>query len=210
MNARTRFWTAAQILTCYLLIIAAIWTTSRVIQGVWMLVAAVAIATFTYRRGRSRREIGLCLPTRVAAVQVTAFGVVAASLIFALAVLAGQPIPATPGWPSPVAMAEYVPWAMLQEFILQSFFFLGFESLVGGKRAVWISALLFAAAHVPNPVLTIATFFGAIFFCEMFRRYRSLLPLGLAHAVLGITLALCLPTTLIHHMRVGIGYLHFT
>jgi membrane protease YdiL (CAAX protease family) len=208
--ALPRFYTVAQVLICYLLILVAIWTTSRVIQGVWMVAAAVGIITFTYCSGRSRRELGLCLPTRVAAVQVTIFGVAAASLMLAVTLLAGQPIPATPGWPSPVAMAEYAPWAMLQQFILQSFFFLGFESLVGGKRAVWISASLFAAAHIPNPVLTIATFFGALFFCEMFRRYRSLLPLGLVHAVLGITLALCVPTALIHHMRVGIGYLHFT
>jgi membrane protease YdiL (CAAX protease family) len=195
---------------CYLLIIAAIWTTSHVIQGLWMCAAAASVFTFVYLSGRNLRELGLRMPTRAAVRQIAASGVLAGTLIFATAVLIGQTIPATPNWPSPIAMAEYVPWAMLQQFILQSFFFLSLESLVGGKRAVWLSALLFAAAHIPNPVLTIATFFGALFFCEMFRRHRSLLPLGLVHAALGIALALCIPTSLIHHMRVGIGYLHFT
>jgi hypothetical protein len=43
----------------------------------------------------------------------------------------------------------------------------------------------------------------------MFRRYRSLYPLMLGHAVLGLTLAITMPDSLIHHMRVGLGYLKY-
>jgi hypothetical protein len=41
----------------------------------------------------------------------------------------------------------------------------------------------------------------------MFRRYRSIVPLGLAHAALGLTMAASFSDSLLHHMRVGIGYL---
>jgi hypothetical protein len=41
----------------------------------------------------------------------------------------------------------------------------------------------------------------------MFRRYRNIFPLGLVHAALGLTIAASLPDSLLHHMRVGLGYL---
>jgi hypothetical protein len=43
----------------------------------------------------------------------------------------------------------------------------------------------------------------------MFRRYRILDPLAIVHAVLGLTLAFVVPDSLLHHMRVGIGYLRY-
>jgi membrane protease YdiL (CAAX protease family) len=201
--------TVLSVMICFFFIIAAIWSTSHILQGLWILATVIGIVTYTFRSRRTRPQLGLLLPGATAALQTTIFGVVSLSLIFAAAIFLGQGIPATPNWPTYYGMLQYLPWAFLQEFILQSFFFLSFESIVGGKRAVWLSALLFAAAHIPNPILTIATFLGALFFCEMFRRSRSLLPLGVLHAALGLALALSVPNSLIHHMRVGIGYIHF-
>jgi hypothetical protein len=43
----------------------------------------------------------------------------------------------------------------------------------------------------------------------MFRRYRSIYPIGIVHGVLGLTIALTMPDSLLHHMRVGIGYLQY-
>jgi membrane protease YdiL (CAAX protease family) len=72
-----------------------------------------------------------------------------------------------------------------------------------------MASTLFAAAHLPNPVLTTATFIGALFLCEMFRRYRSIYSLAIVHAMLGLTIAITTPDSLLHHMRVGIGYLRY-
>jgi membrane protease YdiL (CAAX protease family) len=72
-----------------------------------------------------------------------------------------------------------------------------------------MASTLFAAGHLPNPILTPATLIGALFFCEMFRRYRSLYPIAIVHAILGLTLALTVPDSLLHHMRVGAGYLKY-
>jgi membrane protease YdiL (CAAX protease family) len=90
---------------------------------------------------------------------------------------------------------------------LQSFFYVRMESLLGSRRAVWGAALLFCLAHFPSTVLTLMSFIGGLLFCEMFRRYRNIFPLGLVHAALGLTIAASLPDRLLHHMRVGIGYL---
>jgi len=84
----------------------------------------------------------------------------------------------------------------------------GVASLRQG-RAVWVAAVLFASAHIPNPVLTVATLLGALFFCEMFLRYRSIYPLGIVHAMLELSLAASFPDALLRHMRVGLGYLQF-
>jgi membrane protease YdiL (CAAX protease family) len=69
--------------------------------------------------------------------------------------------------------------------------------------------LLFVAAHLPSPILTTFTLVGGLFFCEMFRRYRSIYPIGIVHAVLGLTIAVTMPDSVLHHMRVGIGYLRY-
>ena len=106
-------------------------------------------------------------------------------------------------------MWGYALWALIQEFILQSFFFTRFEELFGGAAAVWIAATLFATAHLPSPVLTAGTLIGALFFCEMFRRYRSIYLLGVVHAMLGLTIAMTMPDSVLHHMRVGMGYLRY-
>jgi hypothetical protein len=55
-------------------------------------------------------------------------------------------------------------------------------------------------------VLTFLSFIGGVLFCEMFRRYRNIFPLGLIHGTLGLTIAASLPDSLLHHMRVGLGY----
>jgi membrane protease YdiL (CAAX protease family) len=68
---------------------------------------------------------------------------------------------------------------------------------------------LFALAHIPSPLLALLSLLGALFFCEMFRRYRNLFPLGVVHAALGLTIASSLPDHWLHHMRVGLGYLTY-
>jgi membrane protease YdiL (CAAX protease family) len=96
---------------------------------------------------------------------------------------------------------------LVQEFILQSIFFVRLEAVFGGGRAVLLATALYAAAHVPSPLLTFLAFLGGLVFCEAFRRWRNLYPIGLIHAALGLTIAASLPDKWLHHMRVGIGYL---
>jgi hypothetical protein len=45
-----------------------------------------------------------------------------------------------------------------------------------------------------------------LLFCQLFRLYRNLWPLGLIHAALGLTMAASFSDATLHHMRVGIGY----
>jgi membrane protease YdiL (CAAX protease family) len=70
-------------------------------------------------------------------------------------------------------------------------------------------ALMFGGAHIPNPILMIATTFGGFILAEVFARSRNIYPLALAHTVGGFLIAALSPAALIHNMRVGPGYFFF-
>jgi membrane protease YdiL (CAAX protease family) len=60
---------------------------------------------------------------------------------------------------------------------------------------------------LPNPLLTLITLVFGLASCLFFLRYRNLWPLAVAHAILGIAIAITIPGPIDHNMRVGIGYL---
>ena len=195
---------AFQVGLVFALIMVAVWTPPGRINTVSNLFAALCILWFTVRGRYSVRELGLAQPGSGAVVTVMcgAFLMVAIVVIGSAIQNLGpaQRVPWERVW-------KYALWALEQQFILQSFFYVRMESLLGSRRAVWGSPLLFSAAHLPSPVLSFMSFIGGLLFCEMFRRYRNIFPLGFVHAALGLTIAASLPDSLLHHMRVGIGYL---
>jgi membrane protease YdiL (CAAX protease family) len=65
------------------------------------------------------------------------------------------------------------------------------------------TTVMFSLAHVPNAVLVPATAIMGLGFVWLFSRYRNIYPLAIAHAVLGIVLAISLPEHTTHFMRVG-------
>jgi membrane protease YdiL (CAAX protease family) len=209
-----RYFVWAQIIIVFLFLELALWAPTQEIRNRWAAIVAIAILVLMLIDilidPTSLKRLGLGLPKLFGAGVVLGIGLAAAVLLVVLAKLAGGRVPANPTWfPNLRSAWGYVIWALIQEFILQSFFFNRFEELYGGSAAVWMASALFAVAHLPSPVLTIATLAGALFFCEMFRRYRSIYPLAIAHAMLGITVALTMPDSLLHHMRVGLGYLRY-
>ena len=195
---------AFQVGLVFALIMLAVWTPPGRINTVSNLLAALCILWFTVRGSYSVRQLGLARPGSGAVVTVMcgAFLMVAIVVIGSAIHNLGpaQRVPWERIW-------KYALWALEQQFILQSFFYVRMESLLGSRRAVWGAALLFCLAHFPSPGLTLMSFIGGLLFCEMFRRYRNIFPLGLVHTALGLTIAASLPDRLLHHMRVGIGYL---
>ena len=205
----TRHWALwLQISVVYALILMASWTPEGLWKSAWMVLAASAVATFAVCSRYTGRQMGLGLPSWSGTLVIFGMGIAFALILPAVATLAGLRFPPVRIVPWHAAW-QYGIWALMQEFTLQSFFYLRMESLLGSRRAVAAAALLFASVHLPSPILAIATLFGGIFFCEMFRRYRSILPLGAVHALLGLTIAASFSDQLLHHMRVGIGYLAF-
>ncbi|HET9792540.1 MAG TPA: CPBP family intramembrane glutamic endopeptidase [Candidatus Angelobacter sp.] len=160
-------------------------------------------------RRRFRRPV-LGLPPFHFSIIVIAMGLLAALVVVAVSDrlgtlhrLFGQPNALLHG-------TSYLLWAVVQQWIQQSFFFVRMERIIHrGILASFTTAALFGLAHLPNPVLAPLTFIGGWFLSELYRRYRTLVPLGIAHGLVGLAIALSVPDRLNHHMRVGLGYLHY-
>jgi membrane protease YdiL (CAAX protease family) len=205
---RTKRALILQIVLVYGLIEVALWTRIGAINTVMIILATLCILWFAFRGRFTLREMGLGVPPLAGSAWIVAGGIVLAAMVPLLAAVLGENAP--PRHPLPLHQAWlYAVWALQQEFVLESFFFVRMETLLGSKWAVPATALLFATAHIPNPVLVFTTLLGGVFFCEMFRRYRTILPLGLVHAMLGLIVAASFSDAVLHHMRVGIGYLRF-
>jgi hypothetical protein len=107
-------------------------------------------------------------------------------------------------------VAGYVLWTLYQQFLLNNYFMPRLGRVLGSASlAVAMAGILFAAAHLPNLVLTIATLVWGSVSCALFLRYRNLYMLGLAQGLLGLCIAVCVPDALHHHLRVGLGYLRY-
>ena len=103
-------------------------------------------------------------------------------------------------------ISGYVLWTIYQQFLLQDYFMDRLLRLLSNESAaLTLAGVLFAAAHLPNLVLTAATLVWGIVSCALFRRYRNLWALGLAQGLLGLCFAVCVPDALHHHLRVGLG-----
>jgi membrane protease YdiL (CAAX protease family) len=194
----------------YGLIMAVIWTPRPWQRFLW-IVAAAGIAVMIWRSFDGWRAFGL----RTANFWRSIWIVGAALALAGTAILVAarmQTLQLPPG--GPVGFVEtyiaYAVWTGVQQFLLQGFFLLRFLRVMEGQRlAALTAAVLFATAHLPNPVLTPITLIWGLVACLCFLRYRNLYPLMIAHAILGITVALTVPGPVVHNMRVGLGYLTY-
>lgn len=200
---------AAEVLIAYVLIQVTLWT-PRPQQFVWFALAAAAVVIGVLLRWDPPAKLGLGLGSGYGWLTTLVIGTAGAAAIL-LVGLAAHTVHPLFGILEPALHGlGYAFWALQQEFILQAFFFVAIEEVVGDTRlAVWVTAALFASVHFPSPILMPATFLGGLFFCEMFRRFRTLYPVAIAHALLGLAIAITVPDGMLHHMRVGLGYLTY-
>ena len=104
----------------------------------------------------------------------------------------------------------YTLWSFVQQFLLQGYFLFRFLRLLPQREWAAVAAAgIFAAAHLPNPILTPVTFIWGLCACFVFLRFRNVFPLAVAHAILGITVAITIPGPVVRNMRVGLGYLRY-
>jgi membrane protease YdiL (CAAX protease family) len=101
------------------------------------------------------------------------------------------------------AIAGYACWAFVQEFMLQCFCLRMLRALVSRVSALLLSGVVFAVAHLPNPSLTLVSFFAGVAFTAIYARKKNLYVVALIHAMLGLTLAVSAPDTWFHGLRVG-------
>lgn len=109
-----------------------------------------------------------------------------------------------------LAFGGYTVWSLAQQFLLQGYFLARLVRMVPSPTlAAVTAATIFAIAHLPNPILTVLTLVWGLAACLVFLKARNLWTLAMAHAIFGICVAVTIPATVLHNMRVGLGYLHY-
>jgi membrane protease YdiL (CAAX protease family) len=103
-------------------------------------------------------------------------------------------------------LAVLIPWAIGQQFALQTVLLPESQATTSRSAGVWLAALLFAAVHLPNPFLSAATFLGALAWCRVYDRYPNLLPIALSHAVLTLAILYAFDDAMTGGLRVGAAY----
>ncbi len=208
IRSRRRDW--FEISAVYAMVLLVFWTPPPWQYFLWAGAAAL-VATSIFKSFDGPKAMGLCrgslscsLWTVAATLAVAGLAVMLAALLHTLHV------------PGPAGSflrrsCLYVLWALVQELVLQCFFLSRLLHLIG--NATWAAvatAVLFAVAHLPSPILTVITLVCGLAACLFFLRFRTLYPLAIAHAILGLSITVTVPRALDRNMSVGLAYLHYT
>jgi hypothetical protein len=170
------------------------WTAGVASAVVLALAAARAVRTGEW--GIAREQFA---PASAAAAAFTA----GASVVVAIAGWLLDSWHARPSlWTDAAAL---VPWALGQQFALQTVL-LRESQTVAGRAAAILAAALFAVLHLPNPFLTAATFAAALAWCRIYERHPHLVPLALSHAILTVLVLVALDDATTGRLRVGAAY----
>jgi hypothetical protein len=191
----------------YGLVVGVIWMPEP-LQRIFTPVAFVLTLAVVLSRRKSGDELGLGWRGLVPSLWILPAAIALAALSTFVAAKAGTLHPLYKA--DFTHISGYVLWTIYQQVLLQDYFMDRLLRLVSNESAaVTLAGTLFAAAHLPNLVLTAATLVWGMVSCALFRRYRNLWALGLAQGLLGLCFAVCVPDTLHHHLRVGLGYLRY-
>jgi len=188
-------------------IVAVIWTPERLQRLFSPFVLALTLAVVLARR-QNRDELGVGWRGLLPSLWILPAAIALALVSIFVAAKSGTLHPLYKG--DFAHISGYVLWTIYQQFLLQDNFMDRLLRLVSNDAAaITLAGALFAAAHLPNLVLTMATLVWGIVSCALFRRYRNLWAIGLAQGLLGLCFAICIPDALHHHLRVGLGYLRY-
>jgi len=202
--------TAFEILLVYAGILYYIWRWQFTYPRAWMtLAAAVLLSHFAHRdtfrslglaRTGLRPTAGIVLPLALALyIPLVVYGFAHRSLVFL-----------RPNSRALMSLLGYTVWCLVQQYLTQSYFHNRLMSVVSNRHvSSLVVGFMFGSAHLPNPILMVATTLGGFIFAEIFALHRNIWPLALAQAVGGFLLAAISPASLIHNMRVGPGYFFF-
>ncbi len=84
----------------------------------------------------------------------------------------------------------YPIWGLIQQFMMMSLILGNLKDISSSKRKpemvyVLITSVLFSAVHFPSVILMIITFILALYYSQIFLRYRNLYALGIFHGWIG-------------------------
>jgi membrane protease YdiL (CAAX protease family) len=162
------------------------------------VLAAAAVALIVFSAARSRRFWSLARSvdvqgSRAAWMAALAFTAAALAVLAFVAVFTARAAGVSAlerfgNWHMLAAAALYFPWALLQQYIFQFYWFGRWLQIVPTPLAVALTAVAFAAVHFPRWPVMLVTLVAGTVWTLIYLRWRRLLPLALSHALLGTAL----------------------
>jgi len=205
-----QFVTALEVALIYAGILLYIWRWQFTHPRVWIFLLAVVLASHVAHRD-GLASLGLTLDSLRASAQVVlplALALFVPAVIYGFVHRGLLIIP--PGRTVLTSFTMYGVWCVFQQYLMQSYFHHRLMSMSRNRHLTSaLVALMFGAAHIPNPILMAATTAGGFILAQIFARHRNIWPLALAQTVGGFLIAALSPASLIHSMRVGPGYFFF-
>lgn len=164
---------------------------------------ALALTIYSHRvYGETAREIGFRWDNFISAARLLFLPTLAVVLI--LLFISGFDFTGrTLRWRFPL-----VPfWALFQQYVLQGFINRRAQIIFGkGWRSVLLVALIFAAVHLPNPLLFALTLLGGLIWAAVYQKQPNLYALAISHTLTSVAVAVCLPSQWTNGLRVGFKY----
>ncbi len=105
-----------------------------------------------------------------------------------------------------LGLALYLPWGFFQQYLLNGYMLNRLEAALSPAKSAGLASALFSLAHLPNWFLMVVTLALGLVANLVYRRYKNLYFLGIAHALLGFAIFVAAPDAWIHHLRIGPGW----
>jgi hypothetical protein len=193
--------------TVFFLLLSYIWYFQARFHSSWMILLAMVLASHVVR-GESPAALGLRTTgfkecARRYAIPVLLVAAIGTTLGFAFDTVRHVAV-----WRVAGVLGGYCIWALFQQYLLNGYFTNRLQASFDTRHQYLVapmSGALFAAAHVPNPLLMGVCLVGGTVAAAAYQRHRNLLFLAFAHALIGTMIWLVVPNTVSHHLRVGPG-----
>jgi hypothetical protein len=192
-------------LAVFAIIMAYIWKLRFTHPAFWLPVVALILLSHLVHHERARalgfqaKDFGNCVRRFGPALIGLALAILSAGLLLGTI----RPIGFAQSMGS---FALYLPWGLFQQYLLNAYFLKRFDTVLSQNAANLLTSGLFCAVHSPNWFLMLVTpvaGYGAVW---VYRQYKNLYFLGIAHAMIGFLLFVSVPDSVSHHLNVGPGW----
>jgi|SRR5271157_546630 len=189
----------------FAIIMAYIWWLRFPHPGLWLAILGLMLLSHAVHRenagglGFRLANLGECLREFAPALAFFALLMLAGGLLF-------QTTRTVSFDHAVLSWVAYLPWGVLQQYIMNGYFLTRFDAVLSRRAAPLLAAAFFSGAHIPNWFLMAVTLLLGYGCALLYRRYKNLYFLGLAHGTVGFLLYLVVPDSITHHLNVGPGW----
>jgi membrane protease YdiL (CAAX protease family) len=193
--------------TVFFLLLSYIWYFQSRVHWSWMILLALVLLSHAVR-GETPSDLGLRTKGFAECARRFTVPVLILAMVGALAGFALDTVRDVAAWRVAGVLIGYTWWALFQQYLLNGYFANRLSASFDARYQYLVAPMagaMFAGAHAPNLFLMGVTFVAGTVAAVAYQRYRNLLFLAFAHALIGTLIWFAVPDSVSHHLRVGPG-----